>query len=108
VLDGRGAHAGNGQSREADHHADDGYDDQKLDKGEGETRAESGERMAERGNLAQRRRGAEGEALAREWEGMDANGDREGHQGRGGSPRWNPFVASWLRVRICFHSRGFE
>jgi hypothetical protein len=137
VLDGRGAHAGNGEGREANHHADNGDDDQKLDEGEGETRAETGDRKAETGtrasgrwpgslpkaarrarragaseathkeNLARRRGGAEGEALAREWGGMDANGDREGHQGRGGSPRWIPFVALWLRVRICFHSRGF-
>ena len=36
---------------------------------------------------------AEGGALTREWEGMDANGDREGHQGRGGSPRCPIFEA---------------
>ena len=94
VLDGRGAHAGNGEGREANHHADNGDDDQKLDEGEG-------------GHLAQRRRGAEGEALAREWEGMDANGEAGEHQGRGRSPRWIPFVALWLRERLCFHSRGF-
>jgi hypothetical protein len=48
MLDGRGAHAGNGQGREADHHADNGDDDQKLDKGEGggrgNRRPETGER----------------------------------------------------------------
>jgi hypothetical protein len=36
---------------------------------------------------------AEGGVLAREWEGMDANGDREGHQGRGGSLRRPIFEA---------------
>ena len=35
VLDGGGAHAGNGEGREADHHADNGDDDQKLDQGDG-------------------------------------------------------------------------
>ena len=35
VLDGWGAHALDGHSREADHHANNGHDDQKLDEGEG-------------------------------------------------------------------------
>lgn len=35
VLHGRGAHALHGEGREADHHADNGHHDQKLDKGEG-------------------------------------------------------------------------
>ena len=92
VLDSRGAHSLHCHGRKADHHANNGHDDEKLDEGErGRGGFNHGVHRGHRGG---------GKGLA--WR----RGSAEMGNGKGRSLRWILFVALWFRVRLCFHSAG--
>ena len=96
VLDGWGAHALDGHSREADHEPDNCHDDQKLDEGEGVIvmRADSGSFNHNR---------AFGKCETSGSERVKGHRENGGGDGRGRSPRWITFVVLRLCVRLGFH-----